>query len=326
MVTDVSQRKAAEAALVEEKERFRVTLESIKDGVITTNREGRVLYVNPTAAAMTGWAPEEAKGKPIETVMHAEATDGRSGAHSLARQTLTRRTAFNQKVESVLVSRSGARVHIENSSAPLLDEQGRLRGAVVVFHEVGQVRAMANKMSHLAQHDALTGLPNRRRLDMVGRNALELARKEGRLLGVLYLDLDGFKQVNDAYGHAVGDELLVAVTHRLSARLRPADVLYRQGGDEFVVLMDDIAQPEDAERLAARLIESCQEPVNVGGKLLSVTVSIGIGVFPEDADDLPALILRADRAMYIAKNSGRNRYVRFGRERARANLKTRTAP
>jgi len=310
MVTDISERKSVETALFEEKERFQVILESIKDGVITTDPQGRILYLNPAAAALTGWQQDEACGKPVEAVMRVEVPDGSEDVACPLQVSLDTRKAFKTKVEHILVSRRGRRVHIENSAAPILDEQGELRGAVVIFHEVGQVRAMANRMIHLAQHDALTGLPNRRRLDLVGASALSRASEEGRYLAVLYLDLDGFKRVNDEYGHAVGDQLLVAVTHRLSARLRSADVMYRQGGDEFVVLMGQLAAPEDAERLAARLIESCRAPVGISGKELLVTVSIGIGIYPDDAIELAELLQRADRAMYAAKKAGRNCYAR----------------
>src|SRR5690606_3022209 len=309
MVTDVSKRKKAEVALFQEKERFRIILDSIKDGVITTNPEGKIRYVNPAAAALIGWGLDEARGKPIESVMRIEAPEGGPPNSCPLRDALNSRKALQKKVEHVLISRDGTRTHIEHSSAPLLDEQGQLSGAVLVFHEAGHGRAIANKMTHLAQHDALTGLPNRRRLDLVGNAALEAAKAEGRCLAVLYLDLDGFKQVNDAYGHAVGDDLLIAVTRRLSARLRSSDGLYRQGGDEFIVLMTDVASLDEARRLADRLIESCRSPVSVAGIPLAVTVSIGIGLYPDDADDLATLILRSDRAMYMAKNSGRNRYV-----------------
>lgn len=309
MVSDVSQRKHAEIALFEEKERFRIILESIKDGVITTDPEGRIRYMNPAAMAMMGWTYDEVRGQHIESIMRIEAPDGGPPKACPLQEVLNSRKASRSKVEHVLVSRDGARTPIEQSSAPLLNEQGELSGAVVVFHEVGHVRAIANKMTHLAQHDALTGLPNRRRLDLVGNEALEAARAREGCLAVLYLDLDGFKQVNDLYGHAVGDELLIAITRRMSARLRSGDGLYRQGGDEFIVLVREVANLEEGERLAERLIECCRTPVSVAGRALSVTVSIGIGIYPHDADDLPALILKADRAMYMAKNSGRNRYA-----------------
>lgn len=311
LVTDISLRKAAETALFEEKERFRVILESIKDGVITADRRGDVLYLNPAAEAMTGWRLEDARGLPMEEVMQIEpALEGTTGISPL-REALELRRPNKSKVEHVLVNRNGERMHIENSAAPILDEQGMLRAAVVVFHDSGPARAMANRMMHLAQHDALTGLPNRRRLDLVGQQALLRARAAGQRLAVLYLDLDGFKQVNDEYGHAVGDELLVAVTRRLSTRLRTSDSLYRQGGDEFVVLMERMAAEEEAKQLSHRLIETCQAPVSVAGKRFTVTLSIGIGLYPDDATELGELIQWADRGMYEAKNAGRNRYARM---------------
>lgn len=310
-VTDISARKIAEMALFEEKERFRVILESIKDGVITTDDKGRVLYLNPAAEAMTGWELDEARGKSMEEVMQVESATGEDGGQCPLSEVLSSRRVSKSKVESVLVSRAGERMHIENSAAPILNEQGQVLGAVVVFHDSGPVRAMVNKMIHLAQHDALTGLPNRRRFDLVGRQALLRASSAGHKVAVLYLDLDGFKQVNDEYGHAVGDQLLVAITHRMAARLRSNDSLYRQGGDEFVVLMECIDHHEEAERLAQRLIESCQAPVGVAGQRFTVTVSVGIGIYPDDAATLSDLVQHADQGMYVAKGTGRNRYVRL---------------
>ncbi len=310
LVTDISDSKAAEMELFDEKERFRIILESIKDAVITTGSDGCVLYLNPAAATMTGWRQDEAVGLPVGAVMRTEAPTDIEAASCPLLEALRTRKALPEKVESILVSRSDERVHIECSAAPILDGNGELRGAVVVFHEVGQVRVMANRMSHLAQHDALTGLPNRRRLEDAGRQALAAVSDQSHGVAVLYLDLDGFKRVNDEFGHSAGDELLVAVTRRLSARLRTSDALYRQGGDEFVVLMNSIRSAEDAEKLAIRLIECCRTPVTVAGKELSVTVSIGIALYPENGVDLDTLIQCADTAMYSAKNSGRNCYAR----------------
>lgn len=309
LVTDISQRKAAEMALFEEKERFRVTLDSITDAVITTDCDGQVQFLNPAAEAMTGWSLEEAHGRLIHEVMQVESVALGGSRSPGFPENLDPRRDTREKVELMLISRQGERVHIENSAASILDDQGRLLGSVTIFHDSGPARTMANKMIHMAQHDALTGLPNRRRLDLVGQQALSRAVMARHSLAVLYLDLDGFKQVNDEYGHAVGDELLVAVTRRLSTRLRAGDSLYRQGGDEFVVLMESVASANEAERLATRLIESCQMPVSVGEERFAVTVSIGIAMYPEDAMQLAELIQHADRGMYAAKNKGRNRYV-----------------
>ena len=310
-ITDITDRKVVEVALLDEKERFRVILESIQDGVITTSRDGHVLYLNPAAAEMIGRDPVELRGKPIEEVMRLESPDGGPAA-SVLRRVLETERPLESRVEQVLAGWRGERTHIENWAAPILDKQGRMRAAVNVFHEVGQVRQMANRMAHLAQHDALTGLPNRRSLDLAGQRSLELALSQNRQLAVLYLDLDGFKQVNDDHGHAVGDELLVAITSRLSRQLRSTDRLYRQGGDEFVVWGESVQSLEEAVKLSVRLIECCQTPVSCSSGQFSVTLSIGISLFPEDGADLAELVQRADRGMYAAKNAGRNRYARVG--------------
>lgn len=308
LVTDITEIKESQNALLRQQERFRIILESIKDGVITTDAEGDVLYLNPAAEALLGWDLESARGKPAQHVMQLEQPDGSPVNTCPLHEVLSRRAANISKVELVMTSPNGRKIHIEKSASPIVDESGELLGAVVVFHDSGPVRAIANKMSHLAQHDALTGLPNRRRLNDVGEQALAEARDAGKKLAVLYLDLDGFKQVNDEYGHAVGDQVLVAVTNRMAASLRMSDTLFRQGGDEFIVLATDIQSREGVQGLAERLIDLCQAPVDVGGNQFLVTVSIGISVYPGDADDLQTLINTADAAMYRAKTSGRNRY------------------
>lgn len=309
VVTDITEIKESQLALSQQQERFRIILESIKDGVITTDREGRVLYLNPAAEAILGWNLESARGKQAEEVMQVEAPEGTDIIACPLHEVLTQHKASRSKVELILKGPRGVRMHIEYSAAPLLDESGHLLGAVVVFHDSGPVRAIANKMSHLAQHDALTGLPNRRRLDAVGEQALSQARNGSAQMAVLYLDLDGFKQVNDKHGHAVGDQLLVAVTRRMGASLRATDTLFRQGGDEFVVLMTDVATKDDAQALAERLIEVCRSPVEVAGYVFNATVSIGISLFPGDAVDFQSLVHYADEAMYRAKMSGRNGYA-----------------
>ena len=309
LVTDISELKATEKALFEQKERFRVILESIRDGVITIDPRGKVLYLNPAAESMTGWSSSEARSRDAKEVMCLRAADGSDLAVSPLAEVLKRRGGNRNKVELILESREGVRMHIEKSAAPIEDENKNLLGVVLVFHDSGPVRAIANKMSHLAQHDALTGLPNRRKLDSIGRSAMASAARNKHRLGVLYLDLDGFKQVNDVHGHSVGDQLLKEVTARMAKLIRANDGLYRQGGDEFVVLMTHVEHVSEAESLAVRLIESCQVPVAISGKEFRITVSVGISLFPDDADNLEELINYADEAMYSAKTAGRNGYA-----------------
>lgn len=310
LINDITDRKAAEDKLFQEKERFRVTLESIRDGVITTDDRARVTYQNRAAELMTGWPLSRARGRPIEDVITMENLHDKSETpQNPLRAALAEKTVVKSDDEHMLVSRDGQLTHIEDTAAPILDEQGDLAGAVLVFHEVSQARAMAHKMAHLAQHDALTGVPNRRRLALLAEQAMARSKRDERQVALLFMDLDGFKSVNDSLGHAIGDQLLVAISTRLAAALRKGDTLARKGGDEFVVLMDGIASLEEAEALARRLIEACREPLEIEGRNLTVTVSIGISIYPDDSTDYNELIHLADTAMYAAKNAGRNRYA-----------------
>lgn len=309
LISDITERKAAEDRLLQEKERFRVTLEAISDAVITTDRDGFITYQNPAAAAMTGWSQEEAPGHALDDVVIVEdARQRRIHAATAIHKALVRRRAIQSDAEHVLISRSGQRNHIEDSAAPIFDGNAELVGAVMVFRDVSQARAMAHKMTHLAQHDPLTGIPNRRLLDRLLKQALGRAARNHDRVALLYLDLDGFKNVNDTLGHAAGDELLVQATRRFSEAVRAGDTVSRKGGDEFIVLMDGIDSKAEAAHLAARLIQSCQAPFVVAGMERTVTVSIGISVYPDDATDIDVLVARADQAMYRAKESGRNRY------------------
>jgi len=182
---------------------------------------------------------------------------------------------------------------------------------VIVFHDVSAARAIAKKMAHLAQHDFLTDLPNRMLLsDRVG-NAISLARRHGKKSAVLFLDLDGFKHINDSLGHPVGDRLLQSVAERLVACVRGSDTVSRQGGDEFVVLLSEMEYPADAARSADKMLRTLEAPHMIDAKEFHVTASIGISVFPDDGGDAETLVKCADIAMYHAKNKGRNNYQFF---------------
>lgn len=312
LVHDVTARKLAEDALYEEKERFRVTLESIADGVITTDEQGRITYENRAADMMTGWPLDKALGLPIEDVVVTEdPSRGPAQGGGLVRAALAQRAVVESDAAFMLVSRSGQRTPIEGSAAPIFDEHGRLAGAVMVFHDVSHARSLANEMARLAQYDALTGVPSRNFIRQLAEQAMNRALRGEHKLAVMYLDLDGFKAVNDSLGHAVGDQLLVAVTRRLADVLRKSDTLGRKGGDEFVVLMDGIRGEAEANILASRLVEACRQPVELEGQELSVTVSIGISIFPDHAVKYDELVNQADVAMYFAKQTGRNRVCVF---------------
>ena len=185
---------------------------------------------------------------------------------------------------SVLVCRDGREAHIEDSAAPIHDRRGRVTGAVVVFRDVTAARALSLQMSHLAQHDSLTGLPNRVLLsDRLGQ-AMALALRHGKKLAVLYVDVDRFKHVNDSAGHTAGDRLLQSVANRLLECVRSSDTVSRQGGDEFVILLCDVANAKYAAVAAEKMLVALGRPHRIDQLELHVSASIGIAVYPEDGN------------------------------------------
>ena len=178
-------------------------------------------------------------------------------------------------------------------------------GAVMIFRDVSVARAMAKHISHSAQHDFLTGLPNRMLLNDRISQDIALAPRHSRQVAVLFLDLDGFKHINDSLGHPIGDKLLQSVARRLLECVRIADTVSRQGGDEFVVLLSEAEQWEDAAIVARRMLQSVAAPHSIDQHELHVTTSIGVSVFPDDGQDAETLIKNADTAMYQAKGNGR---------------------
>jgi diguanylate cyclase (GGDEF)-like protein len=211
----------------------------------------------------------------------------------------------------ILVRRDGSEVPIENSVAPIHDREGKPTGAVVVFRDVSAARAMALEMTHSAQHDFLTGMPNRMLLNDRVNQAIAWAQRHAKKVAVLFLDLDGFKHINDSLGHATGDKLLQSVAKRLVDCVRGSDTVSRQGGDEFVVLLTEVGQSEDAAITARRMLQTVAQAHSVDQHDLHVTTSIGVSVFPDDGQDAETLIKNADTAMYQAKENGRQSYQFF---------------
>jgi diguanylate cyclase (GGDEF)-like protein len=186
----------------------------------------------------------------------------------------------------------------------------------MVFHDASQSRAITERMSHLAQHDFLTDLPNPVLLNDRITQAIATARRYGKQLAVLFMDLDHFKRINDSLGHAVGDELLQSVARCLKACVRSSDAVSRKGGDEFVVLLSEITHVDQAARSADKMIAAVAAVRHLAGHELRVTASIGISLFPADGADAETLLKAADAAMYQAKKNGRNRYSISAAKRA----------
>lgn len=301
------ERRASEAQQFVERERAEVTLNSIGDAVMTTDTLGNVTYLNAEAESLTGWTRAEAFARPLAEVF--DVTDGLTGqyAQDPSRLAIERNKKVRLTGTFILVARDGKETAIEHSAAPIHDRQGKILGAVIVFRDVIVSRERRLQMLHLAEHDALTDLPNRLLLNDRLARSIALARRYGRRLAVLFLDCDRFKHINDTLGHAVGDQVLRAVAKRLSACVRESDTVSRHGGDEFLVLLSEVDHPDDAAAIAEKIVSSVAEPMFVTGHELQLTASVGIALYPEDGQDAQSLIMRADTAMYHAKNSGRNR-------------------
>jgi len=305
------ERKANAEALFTEKERAQVTLNSIGDGVISTDVAGNVTYLNQVAEAMTGWTGAEALGRAFGDVFRI--IDRADHKHAVNPMTVAMQEnkTVGLSANCILIRRDGIEFPIEDSAAPIHDRRGHVTGAVMVFHDVTQAREMSQRMAHLAHHDYLTDLPNRLSFDDRLAQAMAAARRHKEQLAVLFVDVDRFKHINDSLGHAIGDELLLSIAGRLVGSVRGSDTVSRQGGDEFVILLSTIAHAQDAALIASKILTSLGKLHRVNEHDLQITVSVGIGVYPADGTDAETLVKNADIAMLNAKDNGRNNYQFF---------------
>ncbi|MCX7220446.1 MAG: EAL domain-containing protein [Burkholderiales bacterium] len=298
------------AQLFEERQRLEVTLNSIGDGVITTDRYGNVTYLNPVAEEKTGWAMADACGQPVSKILVL--LHGETGKPSQLPIEICLRTGEISGVaqQSGLVSKQGGNYSIENSTAPMRDSDNNIIGAVLVFHDVSDARQLAEKMTYQATHDALTDLVNRREFERRLENAIQSTITQGHQHALAYLDLDQFKIVNDTCGHSAGDELLRQITGLLRLSLRANDMLARLGGDEFGVLLES-CPPQIASQIAENLRNViCDFHFVWDDKTFPISVSIGLVSFggPDtECMSLSEILSIADSACYTAKDLGRNR-------------------
>lgn len=291
--------------------RAEVTLNAISDGVIGADTDGNVDFINPAAEILTGWSSAEAKGQSIGKVMSIDVDQSLGEESHPVQLALQKRSAAGLSAGAVLVKRDGSRVDIEDSVAPIIDHRGNLTGAVVVFHDVSEERAMKVKMTYLAEHDYLTQLPNRILFQDRLEQAVRAARRDNQRLAVMFIDLDNFKYINDSLGHTVGDQLLFAVAAALTRSVRASDTVSRQGGDEFVVLLPALQADDNVEVIAKKILEGINAGHRINESTLHISASIGISFFPSDASSVEDLIKHADTALYDAKVKGRNRYQFF---------------
>jgi diguanylate cyclase (GGDEF)-like protein/PAS domain S-box-containing protein len=320
MVSTVINRHSAKRvvnALVSQYEVAKLTLDAIEEAVLRTDINGAITYLNRRAKMLTGWPFEEALGRPIADVLRI--TEGGSSppvdvtVKSSASELETAGSMINSRT-CILVRRDGIEFGIEKTLTPIHDQDGVLTGSVVAFHDVSAARARTIEMSHMAQHDPLTGLPNRVLLNDRLNQAISLAMRQDKQLAVMFVDLDQFKRINDLMGHDLGDKLLQSVAGRLVNCVRRTDTVCRLGGDEFVVLLSQVEHEEDATTSARKILRALAAPHRIDYKNLDISASIGMSTYPTDGPDAETLLNKADTAMYEAKKRGRNNYQFFRKD------------
>ncbi len=307
VVVDISERKQAEDALFQEKERAEVTLHCIGDAVITTDTSAAVTYLNPVAERLTGWSLEEAKGQPLPMVFRIIDEETRKPVPDPVQRCLREGRVTGLPEHAVLVSRFGEEHAIDDSAAPIHDRSGGVLGAVLVFHDVSETRRLSRQLQHDAAHDVLTGLVNRREFERRLERAVASAKRHGLEHALCYFDLDQFKLVNDTAGHAAGDALLKQVKGLLSGKFRERDTLARLGGDEFALLLDN-CRLDEACRIAEIIVASFREwRFAWKNRTFHVGASAGVAAIGRGCESAAQALAQADVACYTAKEQGRNR-------------------
>ncbi|MET3118199.1 diguanylate cyclase (GGDEF)-like protein/PAS domain S-box-containing protein [Undibacterium sp. GrIS 1.8] len=304
---DISVSKKLEMELAEQHALLHVTLKSIGDAVITTDAEGYINWLNPAAERMTGWLASEAQNRPLTQVFHIVNEETRKPAANPITTCLTQEKIVGLAHKTVLISRNGSEFGIEDSAAPIRNELGEILGVVLVFHDVTEQRRLSGEMSFRASHDVLTGLVNRIEFEVRLQKLLDSARADHSQHALLYIDLDQFKLVNDACGHAVGDQLLQQVSKLLSETARTRDTLARLGGDEFAILLEQCST-DQAQRVAQQICDRMDDfRFMHDGRRFRIGASIGLVPVDDRWSLTEAIMQAADTSCYAAKEAGRNR-------------------
>ena len=308
---DITDRKLYEEALFREKESAQITLQSIGDGVVTTDAQCRVEYLNPIAEELTGWKLDDASGRPVDEIFrgfHEETCEPLENPLAVA---IRRVRPIKSVRPTLLIRRDGNELYIESTAAPIRDGSGAVSGGVLVFHDVSESRELNRQLSYHASHDILTGLMNRREFENRLERALKSAKARETSYALCYMDLDQFKIINDACGHSAGDELLYKLGQLLKGKIRWRDTLARLGGDEFAVLLESCSLDE-----ALVSAEGLRETIHNfkfvwDERLFRLGVSIGVVPITSDNENVAALLSAADSACAAAKETGRNRVHSF---------------
>ena len=306
---DISARKQAEETLTRSEERYRTILENMHDSYIEVDLTGNFTFVNDATCRNLGYSMEELIGHNFSIIASGqEEVKAIFEAYNKVYKTGEPYTGFAFKA----IRKDGSAGYAEISISLIKNAQGRLIGFRGVGRDVTERKQLEQKLEEMATHDFLTGLPNRvlllDRFDIVAA----LAHRNKARLAVMSLDLDNFKSINDTLGHDIGDQVLKAVSKRFTGIIRASDTVARVGGDEFILVMLETKHMEDTTAIAQKMLDSFKEPFSIHGHQLYLSSSIGIAIYPEDAEDMETLIKKSDAAMYYSKGHGGNQFKFYG--------------
>lgn len=322
--SDISAAKATQAHYEQRVEFHESVFQNAPFSIITTDVQGTITAMNVAAEKLTGYSREDLIGKLPLTILHDEreliaaardaTVDDSTESASFEVLSAGAATGEMEEKEWTLVKRDGSRIPINLAMRAVTTDTGEVSGFVGIAFDITERRQMLQYVTHLATHDQLTGLMGRALLRDKTVEAVERARRYGTKVAVFVVDLDQFKRINDSLGHTSGDQVLIETAARLKRSVRSTDVVARIGGDEFVVVMPDITSVADVEHCAANLIQRVSPEFRVDEQLINVTLSVGVCIYPDFAPDAKHLLKRADSAMYVAKENGRNQYQIFSED------------
>ncbi|HEY4664239.1 MAG TPA: diguanylate cyclase [Comamonas sp.] len=316
---ELSRREATEVDLFAEKERMRLTLQAIGDAVVCTDAKGNITYLNPVARQITGIEMWEVENHPVEVLQAMPYAMKQGPDSSPLRRVLQQGKAVDRERTTLMHRGSGELLEMEESASLVKAFDGTVLGAVAVLRDVTSSVAHEEHMKRLAFHDTLTGLPNRQLLQDRAQQAMAHSKRSGDIMAVLYLDLDGFKQINDTHGHQAGDAALIHAAKALQSSVRESDTVCRLGGDEFVLLLCEIPSRAHLQTIARKVLKACGQPFMWQDKAYVLHISGGMALYPEHATQWGALLHCADTAMYVAKQAGK-RQIRLFHDGAEASL------
>jgi len=288
-----------------------IVLASMADAVVITDAAGIIRYCNPAAYNLTESGSPTAVGQSIDHLMRLQEPKTGCAIEHPVFSALREKQSVRLSIGTTLVRPDGSEIMIEDCTSPIIGSDGVLDGAVMVFHDITDAHELQSQVDYLARHDFLTGLPNRFAAKLHLHAILMQRRELIRPLAVMYLDLDNFKSINDTLGHAAGDQLLVSVATRLRACLRSIDLVSRQGGDEFLVLMALGTNDEEAADAAQRILKAVAMPHVIGGVDVHIGCSVGIALCPQHGTSEETLLQHADTALHAAKAAGKSTWCVF---------------